>query len=111
MLPPAQVHLEQLGAADTVTDHWGDQAFHVVLARSGKRVPVRADQTVLQALQAELPDLAHSCQGVSGQCQAHVLDGVSTHRDRVLTPPERASGKTMMLYCSRDVAPELVLDL
>lgn len=112
VLPSAQVHLERFGAADTGAETSGGEAFHVVLARSGQRVPIRADQTVLQALQATLPDLPHSClQGVCGQCETRVLAGVPEHRDQVLSAAERASGQTMMLCCSRALTPELVLDL
>jgi vanillate O-demethylase ferredoxin subunit len=114
VLPPAQVHLERFAAAgpEPAVPQTDDSSFHVHLARSGQRILVRGDQTVLQALQAHLPDLPHAClQGVCGQCETRVLDGVPDHRDQVLTPSERASGQTMMPCCSRAASPELVLDL
>jgi hypothetical protein len=40
-----------------------------------------------------------------------VLSGVPDHRDHVLSPAERESGKVMMVCVSRALTDRLVLDL
>lgn len=107
-LPREQVHLERFGAEPTT----GGQEFVVRLARSGMTLPVVADQTIVEALQAAGVDAPYSCQqGICGSCEVKVLEGCPDHRDDVLTAAEKASNKSMMICCSRALSPELVLDL
>ena len=86
--------------------------FEVVLGRSGRSVPVPPGMTILDALIAAGLDPPCSCvQGVCGTCETRVLDGVPDHRDVILTPEERAEGRTMMICVSGAKTRRLVLDL
>jgi vanillate O-demethylase ferredoxin subunit len=107
-LPPRQVHLEYFGA-DVAPAAGG---FVVVLARSGRKVPVPAGTSILAALGAAGVYVPRVCeQGVCGTCETRVLAGVPDHRDLFLTTTEQAAGKTMLICCSGSLTDELVLDL
>ncbi|MFJ6723992.1 MULTISPECIES: PDR/VanB family oxidoreductase [unclassified Streptomyces] len=85
-------------------------AFEVELRRSGRTVTVPADTSVLDAVRAELPDAAYSCeQGFCGTCQQRVLEGEVEHRDELLTDGERAD--SMLICVSRSRTARLVLDM
>ena len=86
--------------------------FIVHLLRSDLRAKVGIGDTILEVARAAGLEVPHSCmRGTCGICEAKVLDGVPDHRDRVLSPAERAAGRTMMICCSRSRTPVLVLDL
>lgn len=107
-LPPEQVHLEYFGA-DVAPAAGG---FAVVLAKSGRKVPVPAGISILAALGAAGVYVPRVCeQGVCGTCETKVLAGVPDHRDLFLTPTEQAAGKTILICCSGSLTDELVLDL
>lgn len=107
---PEQIHLEYFSAAPQDTS--ADQAFEVKLASSGKSYQVAADQTVVQALQAQGVEILTSCeQGVCGTCITRVLDGVCDHRDMYFTDEEKAKNDQFTPCCSRAKSPVLVLDL
>lgn len=90
----------------------GDSAFDVVLARSGRRVTVPRDRTILDTLIAAGENPAHDCKaGDCGLCQVGVLDGVPDHRDFYLSEKERASNTLMQICVSRSKTPVLVLDV
>lgn len=96
----------------TVQPSANDGAFEVRLARSGRTIPVAADQTVVAALVAHGVDLVVSCeQGVCGTCLTRVLEGVPDHKDVYLTPDEQARNDQFTPCCSRSRTPSLVLDL
>jgi len=106
------VHFERFGAAEPAPPAGGDAAFEVVLASSGRRVPVPAGTTVAQALHAAGVDLPVSCeQGVCGACATRVLAGRPDHRDSLLDEAERAAGQVFLPCCSRSLDPSLTLDL
>ena len=87
-------------------------AFEIVLAKSGRRLAVGADEAILDVVEAAGIDAPSSCfTGICGACETRVLSGVPDHRDEILNAHERAQGKTMMICCSRARTPELVLDL
>ncbi|MFG3035644.1 PDR/VanB family oxidoreductase [Streptomyces sp. NPDC048330] len=97
---------ERFSAAATT----GGTAFEVELRRSGRTVTVAADQSVLDAVRRELPDLTYSCrQGFCGTCQQRVLEGEVEHRDELLTDAERDD--SMLICVSRCAGERLVLDL
>jgi vanillate O-demethylase ferredoxin subunit len=106
---PARVHVEHFAAAEPAAIEGG---FEVVLARSGRTVPVPPGQTILDALNAAGIMPRCSCvQGVCGTCETRVLDGVPDHRDVILTAEERAASRTMMICVSGAKTGRLVLDL
>ncbi len=86
--------------------------FIVELARSGREVPVREDQSVLQALGEAGVEVPLSCQqGVCGTCLTRVLAGEVEHWDMYLTPEEQAAGDQFLPCVSRAAGERLVLDL
>ena len=86
--------------------------FAIVAQRSGRRVDVAPDQTMIQALASIGIRVEVSCeQGVCGTCAAGVLDGIPDHRDTYLTDEERAANDQVLTCCSRARSPVLVLDL
>lgn len=86
--------------------------FSVKLARSGRVVPVRKDQSVLDALRAGGVDIASSCeQGVCGTCLTRVLEGEPEHWDMYLSPEEQDANDQFLPCCSRSKTALLVLDL
>lgn len=108
-LPAQTVHVEYFTAKAPVAVSGG---FDVVLARSGRSVFVPAHSTILDALVAAGIAVEHSClEGVCGTCETKVLEGIPEHRDMVLSAPERASNRTMMICCSGSKTKRLVLDL
>ena len=107
-LPPEHVHLESFVSAQPSAEN---RAFMVELARSRRTFEIPADATILEVLLAAGVDAPYSCRlGICSQCRTGVLSGVPDHRDAVLSPAERAAGKTMMVCCSRAVSDMLVLD-
>jgi len=89
-----------------------DAAFEVVLASSGRTLPVPADRSVLEVLEeAGVAPLSSCREGTCGTCETGVLEGVPDHRDVLLTPAEREANDTMFVCVSRSCGPRLVLDL
>jgi len=73
---------------------------------------VRADQTILSALQGANIDVQCDCtEGLCGSCETRVLGGAIDHRDVVLTRAERERQDRMMVCCSRAAGELLVLEL
>lgn len=104
--PSGSLHTERFSPLPVVNG----QAFEVRLEASGITVQVAADETTLGAIRRELPGVAYSCQqGFCGTCRVRVCDGEVEHRDRLLTPDERA--ETMLTCVSRSAGGPLVLDL
>jgi vanillate O-demethylase ferredoxin subunit len=105
----ARIHVEHFSAAEPAAVEGG---FEVVLARTGRTISVPPGMTILDTLLAAGLDPPCSClEGVCGQCETRVIEGVPDHRDRVLSPQERAANNTMMLCCSGSKSARLVLDM
>jgi vanillate O-demethylase ferredoxin subunit len=86
--------------------------FHVRLARTGREVPVRASESVVDALRAHGVEIVTSCaQGVCGTCVTPVLEGEPDHWDLYLTPEEQAANDRFCPCVSRSRSALLVLDL
>ena len=87
------------------------EPFDVLLARSGRRLSVPPDVTLLDSLLAAGVDVGHLCrQGVCGECRTSVRSGAVDHRDLVLTDAERHAGRDVMCCVSRGIGT-LELDL
>ncbi|MFD0668967.1 PDR/VanB family oxidoreductase [Ramlibacter sp. MAHUQ-53] len=87
--PDSAIHFESFGG-DT-KPHADDAPFEVVLQRSGRRVPVGARQSILEALRVEGVHVPSSCEsGTCGSCKVGLLGGEADHRDLVLMPEEKA---------------------
>lgn len=90
----------------------GDTDFEVELASSGKKILVRRDQSILDALlEAGETPLFDCKRGDCGLCQTAVLEGVPDHRDYYLSATERQLNKVMQICVSRAVSKKLVLDI
>jgi ferredoxin len=86
--------------------------FTVVLAKTGLEVPIRADQSILDALRDASVDVSYSCeQGVCGACEVKFLAGDPVHRDFVRTPEEHDRLCTLMICCARSRSKTLTLDI
>jgi vanillate O-demethylase ferredoxin subunit len=108
-LASTQVHSEQFGALRG--EH--DSAFEVLFERSGKRVIVGADTTILDAAEAVGIALLSDCRrGECGLCPLPVIqaDSPIEHRDRYLTEEEKALDRTLCLCVSRLPGGTLILD-
>ncbi len=111
-LDPARgdrMHFEHFTNADAAPQG-GDQPFVVTLARSGRDIDIPADRSILDVLLEAGLDVDYSCgEGTCGTCITRLLGGEPDHRDRVLTPAEKADH--IALCCSRARGPRLTLDL
>jgi vanillate O-demethylase ferredoxin subunit len=109
--PPEAVHLEYF-SADPSALSGTREAFDIVLASSGARYTVPADQTIIQVLSEHGTEVPTSCeQGVCGTCLTGVLDGEPDHRDVFLTDEEKRECDRMLPCVSRARSPRLTLDL
>lgn len=112
--PKANVHFEWFsnnGDGNWNTSEGENQPFEIVLNRSGERLTIPPDKTILEVLRENGVPIASVClEGICGTCETSVLSGQIDHRDTVLTDNEKASSKTMMVCCSRGRG-EIVLDL
>jgi tetrachlorobenzoquinone reductase len=108
-LPGERVHVEYFSAKEPPAQTGG---FTVVLAKSGRQIPIPAGKSILDALFDAGIDVPHSCkEGVCGSCETTVLEGVPDHRDLILTKEEQAANRSMMICCSGSKSEHLVLDL
>ncbi len=106
--PSAAIHFESFGVDAKAFSE--NTAFDVMLQRSGKRVSVSPEQTLLEALRASGCVVRSSCEsGTCGSCKTGLISGEVEHRDMVLSDQEKAS--QIMVCVSRAAAGELVLDL
>ncbi|MEU1208576.1 PDR/VanB family oxidoreductase [Nocardia sp. NPDC005825] len=105
------VHFESFSAAESPHSEQED-AFEVILAKTGRTIQVDGGQTLADALKAEGLSIETSCgQGICGTCRTVVLDGSPDHRDMILSDSEKASGDVIMVCVSRATGGTLVLDL
>lgn len=87
-------------------------AVTVIAQRSGARVEVPADQSILGALQSAGLPIATSCgTGVCGTCETRVLRGTPLHLDSVMPDADKDEIGVFYPCVSRALTPELVLDL
>jgi len=109
--PDVELHYERFSAPPVVDG----APFTVVLARTGERISVSAEESALAAILRHNPHAAYSCkQGFCGTCEVTVIDGAVEHHDTLLTGPEREAG--CMLPCvsrcaDRSGTGELIVDL
>ncbi|MBY6058744.1 MULTISPECIES: PDR/VanB family oxidoreductase [Leisingera] len=107
---PWSLRVERFAAAAAA--QVGDQAFDVICAKSGKRLHVPAEKSILETLRQAGVKVESSCKdGVCGTCETRILRGAADHRDVVLTPEERAEGAYMMICVSRACGTEIELDI
>jgi phthalate 4,5-dioxygenase reductase subunit len=106
--PEGRVNFEDFKPVDVVRED--DKAFDVVLEKSGKRVTVPEDRSILEALRDAGVATVSSCEsGTCGTCKTRLLSGEVDHRDMVLMDEEKS--ENIMICVSRAKEGELVLDL
>lgn len=102
--PKSRVHWEAFNAAQP------GQPFDLELLRSGLRLRVSAEQSLLEALEYAGLNVPSLCRGgVCGQCKTRHVHGEVEHRDSFLSPAERAD--FLMPCVSRGCGPSVSLDL
>ena len=108
--PDGALHCEWFAAQPQPSG--SDHPFELVCARSGKTLLVPTGKSVLQVLGEAGIDVPRSCEiGVCSSCEVPVVEGEVDHRDSILSPQERAEGRTMFCCVSRARGTRLVLDL
>ncbi|XWW96850.1 hypothetical protein V2A60_004830 [Cordyceps javanica] len=91
-LPHDEVHYEAFTA-----DVSGDPFEAVVANKQDKKIKVGGDESLLEALRREFPDVASSCEvGNCGTCKITLKQGKVDHRGSALDPEEL---KGHMLSC------------
>jgi cytochrome P450/ferredoxin-NADP reductase len=109
--PDGALHVERF-SPKPVGEPARAEAFTVELARTGVRLEVPPERTVLDVVERAGATVLSSCaEGTCGTCETRVLDGDVDHRDSVLDDAERAAGDCMMICVSRARSARLVLDL
>jgi ferredoxin-NADP reductase len=102
--PKSRVHWEAFNAAQP------GQPFDLELLRSGQRLRVGAEQSLLEALESAGLQIPNLCRGgVCGQCMTRHVGGEIEHRDSFLSPVEQA--EFLMPCVSRGCGPCVSLDL
>jgi vanillate monooxygenase ferredoxin subunit len=107
--PEERIHVERFTAK--VPAAVLDKVFEVKIASTGAVFKVPGDKTVTALLEEKGVKIPTSCeQGMCGTCKVKVLEGEVDHRDKRLSPEQKAEG--LFLACvSRAKGNLLVLDL
>ena len=108
-----QIHFERFHAETTAAGAMhARQAFTAVLHRSGLRVPVPHNVSLLDALEQHGVCIPNACrEGLCRSCEVGLVSGQAQHLDHVLSEPERQAQRSLLPCVSRSLGPELVLDL
>jgi len=108
-IPEDRVRFERFLAAPVTATN---KPVDVLLQRSGKRVRVAPDQTILEAVEAAGIAAPAGCRnGSCGTCRVKVLGGKPLHRDVALSDDERTRAGLMCICVSRAESAGLTLDL
>jgi ferredoxin-NADP reductase/DMSO/TMAO reductase YedYZ heme-binding membrane subunit len=111
MVPAAQMHLERFVAVERVSDVVA-QTIDLSCRKSRKDFVVAADQSILEALEANgIPVLGSCRKGVCGTCEVRIVEGEPVHLDSVMPDDEKDSLRVMYPCVSRAVGNRLVLDV
>jgi vanillate O-demethylase ferredoxin subunit len=107
--PDARVHIERFVPPLLPADP-NARPYTLALSRSKIEARVEPGQTMLAALLGLGVDIpASCCGGICGACKVDWLEGHPIHRDRVLSPTERA--RSLMVCVAGSAEDRLVLDL
>jgi vanillate monooxygenase ferredoxin subunit len=104
-----RVHIERFTAKAAAA--LLDKVFEVKIASTGTVFKIPGDKTVAGFLEESGVKIPTSCeQGMCGTCKVKILEGEADHRDKRLSPEQRAEG--YFLACvSRAKGDLLLLDL
>ncbi len=104
--PAERCHAERFGAVLPP-----GAPFEAILRRTGRRIAVPAEASLLDAVEAAgIPWPSLCRQGVCGECRMEGVEGTILHRDHYLSPAEREAGNCLMPCVSRG-AGLITLDL
>lgn len=107
--PSERVHVERFVPPALPADP-NSRPYTLALARAQIETRVEPGQTMLAALLDLGIDIpASCCGGICGACKVDWLEGSPVHRDRVLSPAERA--RSLMVCVAGSAGVRLVLDL
>ena len=107
-IDPDRIRVERF-AASIAPDA---RPIEVELRRSGRKLRVSSDQTILDAALAAGIEAPYGCRaGTCKTCAVKVLDGEPEHRDSALSPAERDRHRLICPCVSRAKSDRLVLDL
>jgi ferredoxin-NADP reductase/DMSO/TMAO reductase YedYZ heme-binding membrane subunit len=110
-VPAAQMHSERFVAVERVSDV-AAQAIDVTCRKSKKEFVVGADQSILEAMEANgIPVLGSCRKGVCGTCEVRIVEGKPVHLDSVMPDEEKDSLRVMYPCVSRAEGTQLVLDI
>ncbi|WP_410603607.1 PDR/VanB family oxidoreductase [Amycolatopsis sp. lyj-90] len=102
--PARGLHLERF--QPVVKEFAPNEPFEVRCVRSGRTVPVAAEESLLNALNHAGYPIPSGCrEGVCGSCEISVVGGEPEHRDDIGAPPGR------MYCCVSRASSRLDLDL
>ncbi|RSN28660.1 phthalate 4,5-dioxygenase [Amycolatopsis sp. WAC 01416] len=102
--PAQRLHLERF--RPVAKEFAPDEPFEVHCVRSGRTVPVAAEESMLDALRHAGYPIQSGCrEGVCGSCEIAVVGGEPEHRDDIGAPPGR------MYCCVSRASSRLEVDL
>ncbi|WP_078120320.1 PDR/VanB family oxidoreductase [Thiosocius teredinicola] len=105
-IPDSAIHYETFAAPKP------GEPFEAEISETGQVIPVGAEESLLEALEAAGVEVPNLCRGgVCGQCQCKVVSGDIEHRDNFLSAQDKAAGQSIMPCVSRSKSPRLVLDI
>lgn len=112
-LSAERVHFEWFSApAIAISEVQSSGSFQLKLKKSGKKIQVKADQSILDALEEEGFELPFSCRaGICRTCETTICSGIADHQDMILSDEERDANRTMLICVSRAKSQILELDL
>ena len=105
-VPASAIHYEEFAAPQP------GMPFEVEIKSTGVVVPVGAEESMLEALEAAEIEVPNLCRGgVCGQCVCQVEEGEIEHRDHFLSGAEKAAGTAVMPCVSRAKSKRLVIEI
>ncbi len=108
-IPEERVRSERFLAAPIAST---DRPVDLLLQRSGRRIRVAPDQSILEAVEAAGVAAPAGCRnGSCGTCRVKVIGGTPLHRDAALSEEERTKAGLMCICVSRAASAGLTLDL
>lgn len=111
LVPAPRLHIERFTPA-AQKPHHRRRPFEVACMRSGTRVHVSEDQSLLDALESAHLSVYSSCrEGICGACQVGVLSGRPEHLDSVASNEDNDRAHIMYPCVSRSHTSTLTLDL
>ena len=111
LVPPTCLHLERFHSA-TRPAAGARRPIDVTCNRSGTRLNVSEDESLLDALErAHVPVYASCREGVCGACQIRVLAGRAEHLDSVAGDEVKEAAGVIYPCVSRAHTPTLTLDV